>query len=196
MDARRPEIVLASASPRRKALLEAIGVAVRVAPVDADERVHAGEAPEDYVRRVARDKRALARAAVGSDVAVVAGDTSVVREGVVLGKPEDDAHARAMLSSLVGRSHQVMTAVAVAFAGREVEALVVTDVEFRDATEDEIARYVATGEGRDKAGGYAIQGIGAGFVRGIRGSYGAVVGLPQLETLELLRAVGALGAWP
>lgn len=191
-----PRLVLASASPRRRELLAAIGVIVEVMPMDADETVHAGESADAYVRRVADAKRDLALEQLPADVVVIAGDTSVVRDGVVLGKPIDDAHAEAMLVSLVGRTHQVMTAVSVGRGPKRVATLVTTDVEFRDATLDEVRRYVRTGEGRDKAGAYAVQGIGAGFVRALRGSYGAVVGLPQVETLALLRDVGAIGAWP
>lgn len=191
-----PRLVLASASPRRRELLAAIGLAVEVMPIDADETVHAGESVDAYVRRVANAKRDLALARLDGDVVVIAGDTSVVRDGVVLGKPIDDADAEAMLVSLIGRTHQVMTAVAIGRGEKRVATLVTTDVEFREATRDEVRRYVGTGEGRDKAGAYAVQGIGAGFVRALRGSYGAVVGLPQVETLELLRGVGALGAWP
>jgi septum formation protein len=192
----RPRIVLASASPRRRELLSAIGIAVEVSPMDVDERVLEGEAAMDYVVRVAEAKRDLALSQTHEDIVVIAGDTSVVRDGVVLGKPANDAHATEMLVSLLGRVHEVMTAVAVGRGDMREHTLVVTEVDMRSATSDEIARYVRTGEGRDKAGGYAIQGIGAGFVRGIRGSYGAVVGLPQVETLALLRAVGALAAWP
>lgn len=191
-----PRIVLASASPRRRELLAAVGVAVETMPMDIDERVLPGEAADRYVLRVCESKRDAALARLGADVAVIAGDTSVVCDGVILGKPTDDEHAKAMLLRLVGRSHQVMTAVAVSYAGELASELVVTDVDFRAASADEVARYVATGEGRDKAGAYAIQGIGAGFVRGIHGSYGAVVGLPQMETLALLRRVGALAEWP
>jgi septum formation protein len=191
-----PRLVLASASPRRRELLAAIGIAVDVAPMDVDESIREGEAADAYVARVAAAKRDLALASSTEDIVVLAGDTSVVRDGVVLGKPESDAHAIEMLTSLLGRTHEVMTAVAVGRGNLRAHALVTTEVSMREATASEIARYVATGEGRDKAGGYAIQGIGAGFVRGIRGSYGAVVGLPQLETIALLREVGGLEVWP
>jgi septum formation protein len=191
-----PRIVLASASPRRRELLAAIGISVDTLPMDVDETAHPGERADRYVLRVCEAKRDAALARLGADVAVIAGDTSVVCDGAILGKPEHDEDARAMLIRLVGRSHQVMTAVAVSYAGKKASELVVTEVDFRAASEAEIARYVATGEGRDKAGAYAIQGIGAGLVRGIRGSYGAVVGLPQVETLSLLREVGALAEWP
>lgn len=187
-------IVLASASPRRRELLASIGIEVDVRPMSVDESVHAGERADDYVLRVARAKRDAAL--LETEAPVLAGDTSVVLDGVVLGKPESDAHALAMLTGLAGRAHQVMTAVAVGYGEARAEVLVTTEVEFRDASREELERYVRTGEGRDKAGAYAIQGIGAGLVRGIRGSYGAVVGLPQVETIDLLQRIGALTSWP
>ncbi len=189
-------LVLASASPRRRELLGTLGVRFDVRPTDVDESVHPGEAPVAYVRRLAEDKL---RAALATEATafVLASDTTVVSDGAILGKPADDEEGRAVLRRLSGRAHEVRTAVAL---GRAGEVLAVRDVHtrvvFRVLSEDEIARYVASGEGRDKAGVYGIQGLAGAFVTGIEGSYSNVVGLPLAETLELLRAHGALKAWP
>lgn len=191
-------IVLASASPRRRALLAEIGVPVVVAPVDADETRREGEAPASYVARVARDKLVLALGRVAGGTVVLAADTIVSVDGDVLGKPESDDDARRILSRLSGREHEVTTAVAVAVAGESepIVRKVTTRVRFRALDGATIDRYVATGEGRDKAGSYGIQGIASGFVVAIDGSYANVVGLPVVETLALLTDVGAVGAWP
>lgn len=189
-------LVLASASPRRRELLGTLGVRFDVRPTDVDESIHPGEAPVAYVRRLAEDKL---RAALATEATafVLASDTTVVSDGVTLGKPADDEEGRAVLRRLSGRAHEVRTAVAL---GRAGEVLAVRDVRtrvvFRVLSEDEISRYVALGEGRDKAGGYGIQGLAGAFVTSIEGSYSNVVGLPLAETLELLRAHGAVEAWP
>lgn len=183
-----PVLCLASASPRRRDLLASIGVPLVVQPVDVDETPLAGEAAEDYVARLARDK-ALA-GSLRSPLPTLGSDTSVVRDGEILGKPRDHEHAAAMLRSLAGRSHQVLTAVAVAGTAGVVEACVATRVFMRKIAEEEIAAYWATGEPRDKAGGYAIQGHAAIFVERIEGSHSAVVGLPLFETAALLRRQG------
>lgn len=194
-------LVLASGSPRRRELLASLGLAFTVDPVPTDESVAPGESPEAYVERVAHAKLVAALAhldALHPESFVLTGDTTVVLGDRILGKPEDDADARSMLAGLMGRSHRVLTGIGVGTRARgpiEVE-LVSTEVRFRAATPDEIVRYVATGEGRDKAGSYAIQGIGGGFVEGIVGSYSNVVGLPVAETLGLLRRAGALVEWP
>lgn len=190
-------LVLASASPRRRELLSSLGLRFEVRPCDVDESVVVGEAPRDYVRRLAEEK--LHAAFVLADVGefVLASDTTVVAEDVILGKPEDAAEGRAMLERLSARAHEVRTAIALGRAGRTLEVRdVVTRVVFRALAADEIARYVAIGEGRDKAGGYGIQGLAGGFVARIEGSYSNVVGLPVAETLELLVAHGAVEAWP
>lgn len=196
-------IVVASASPRRRQLLEQIGLQVRVAPHPIDEALRAGEAPEAYVLRMAEEKlRAALRAEREGDL-VLAADTSVVFEGKVLGKPESDEHNRAMLRSLSGRAHEVITAVAVGRtegARSSADAIGIkadtTMVRFAELSETTIERYVATGEGVDKAGGYAIQGIGGGFVEAIEGSYSTVVGLPLHLTIELIRRVMPSFEWP
>jgi septum formation protein len=188
-------IVLASASPRRREILAQLGVAFEVIASGVDEAILAGEAPRAYAARVARDKALdVARERAGF---VLGADTIVEIDGRALGKPQGDDDACAMLRSLSGRSHHVSTAIALCAGGRVVgERLVTTRVDFRALSEAMIARYVATGEGRDKAGSYAIQGLGAGLVTAIEGSYGNVVGLPAAETVDLLLEHGALHDWP
>jgi septum formation protein len=183
----RRMLVLASASPRRRELLERIGIAIEVRPADIDESVHAGEAPLDYVRRVAAAK---ASALAGASW-VLAADTIVEIDGVVLGKAADDAEATAMLRQLRGRTHRVTTAVALAGPGGRFERLVTTEVAMVDAGDDVVADYVASGEWRGKAGAYAVQGIAAALVREVRGSITNVIGLPLAEVVELLREAGA-----
>lgn len=187
--------LLASASPRRRELLTQVGLRFDVEPADVDETPHEHELPGPHVERLARSKAlAVAR---GSDRFVLAADTVVVRDQHILGKPTDAEHAKAMLRSLGGRSHEVTTGVALARGGAVLASLAVTTVvEFRAMSEGEIARYVETGEGADKAGSYAIQGIAGGFVIRISGSYSNVVGLPLVETLGILQRHGAVTAWP
>jgi septum formation protein len=186
-----PPLVLASASPRRRALLEQLGIPLHVDPAHLDENVRAGETPERYVVRLAREKAEAVRRR-HDDATVLAADTSVVLGGAVLGKPATPDEALAMLRSLSGRSHQVLTAVAVAGAG---ERLVTAAVTFAPATEAALRWYVSTGEPMDKAGAYAVQGIGGFLVEHIEGSHSAVVGLPLVETLALLREAGYLLPW-
>jgi len=181
-------IVLGSASPRRAALLRAAGIEFDVAHADVDESIRPGEVPQVYVRRVAEAKARVV-AARAPDRLVLAADTTVVIDEVVLGKPADDADAKRMLCLLSGRTHQVLTAVAVYRSGMsgpftEVER---TDVEFAPLTEFEIDWYVATGEPHDKAGAYAIQGYASRFVARINGSYSNVVGLPIALVYQMLR---------
>lgn len=183
-----PLICLASASPRRRELLAAIDVPVEVRPVDIDETPRPGEEAVAYVTRLAEEK-ARAGAAL-SPLPTLGSDTAVVRDGEILGKPRDRAHAAAMLRSLAGRSHEVLTAVAVTGPAGLVSTCVRTVVTMREIGEDEVAAYWATGEPADKAGGYAIQGRGAVFVARIEGSHSAVVGLPLFETAELLARQG------
>ncbi|HEY0970832.1 MAG TPA: Maf family protein [Gemmatimonadales bacterium] len=184
-----PRIILASQSPRRRELLTQIGIAHEVRPAHVDESVLPGEAPVPHVERLARAK---AHALAGHDASavVVAADTIVVIDGRILGKPSDDAHAREMLRALSGRTHTVHTAVAVARGERTLSAVESVSVTFRTLTDDEIAAYVATGEPGDKAGAYGIQGYGAVLVRRIEGDYFAVMGLPLVRVVELLREVG------
>ncbi len=182
-------LVLASASPRRRALLEAVGVALLVRPSDTDETEHPGEAPRAYCLRVARAKARAADARDpegGADLIVLAADTTVALEDWIPGKPGTDARAIDTLRRLSGRWHHVHTAVVVLQGGRERSTVVTTRVRFRILDDAEIAAYVATGEPLDRAGGYAIQGGGGALVDRIVGSYTAVVGLPLRESLALL----------
>ncbi|MBL4835180.1 MAG: septum formation inhibitor Maf [Pseudomonas sp.] len=183
-------LYLASASPRRSELLAQIGVIHRQFACSVDESVDENETPERYVERVTRAKALAGQAQAPADSVVLAADTAVVIDGQILGKPRDAAHAASMLRAMSGRAHQVMTAVAVA-CGEQIKVVRVdTHVRFRLIQESEIAAYWASGEPADKAGGYAIQGLGAVFVSGIEGSYSAVVGLPLQETAQLLASFG------
>ena len=180
-------LLLASASPRRRELLAQIGVSHRVEKHTVDERRHDAEAPEAYVQRLAREK---ARDVAGRHpgAVVLGADTVVIRAGKILGKPQDQADARQMLLSLSGTWHQVASAVTLWQGQREQTALSLSEVQFRELTEAEIQAYWSSGEPRDKAGAYAIQGLGALFVRQLRGSYSGVMGLPIYETAALLQA--------
>ncbi|XXF75842.1 Maf family protein [Myxococcaceae bacterium GXIMD 01537] len=186
-------LVLASASPRRRELLGQLGLRFTVSAADLDETPRPGEAPDAYVLRLAREK-AAAVARRFPDTWVLAADTTVVLGLELLGKPRDEAEARAMLSSLSGRTHEVHTGVAL--AGRAEEATVVrTRVTFRTLSAGEIAWYAGTGEPLDKAGAYAIQGRGGSFVHAIEGSPTNVIGLPLGETLALLARAGVPLPW-
>lgn len=185
----QPVICLASNSPRRRELLSQIGVPHIVTAADIDESVLSGEQPRAYVMRLAREK-ALAVRRAGQPLPVLAADTTVVVDGRVFGKPRDRANAIYMLSELAGRAHEVLTAVALVGAHGVGERLSSSTVCFRNISAEECAAYWETGEPRDKAGGYAIQGLGAVFVESLTGSYSAVMGLPLFETGELLRLAG------
>jgi len=182
-------LVLASASPRRRELLGVLGVEFTVAPADIDESVQPGELPQAYVRRMALSK-ARAVHAVADEGVVLGSDTAVVIGDRILGKPADRDDAVAMLSELSGRTHRVMSAVALLDVGGCGEALSMTDVTFRNISVAEAEAYWDTGEPADKAGAYGIQGFGAVFVSEIRGSYSGVVGLPLFETAALLEERG------
>jgi len=182
-------LVLASASPRRRELLERIGLAIEVRPADVDESMRRDEAPIAYAARVADDKARVAGRA-GSDDWVLAADTIVELDGAVLGKAADEAEAAGMLRRLAGRTHRVSTAfvlVGPAGAHREV---VSTDVTMVAMTEAEILDYVASGEWRGKAGAYAVQGIAAALVASVRGSITNVIGLPLAEVARVLARSG------
>lgn len=180
-------LYLASGSPRRRELLTQIGVPFTAISADIDETPLPDESPVAYVERLARDKAAAGYAllANGQVAACVLGaDTAVVLDGRILGKPMDQADAQSMLMALSDREHEVLTAIAV-LDGQRCESRVVRSlVRFRAIGDDEAARYWASGEPRDKAGGYGIQGLAAVFVAGLNGSYSAVVGLPVCETAE------------
>jgi septum formation protein len=182
-----PVLVLASASPRRRELLWQIGVAHRVAIAGVDETPRVGESAAECVERLALAK---AKAMWTGDLPVLGADTAVVLEGQLLGKPRDRDSALSMLERLSGRSHRVLTAVALVYTGGSTVRLSDSEVQFRPIGSAECARYWDSGEPRDKAGGYAIQGLGAVFVSELRGSYSGVMGLPLCETAALLDAAG------
>ncbi|MFC0634185.1 Maf family protein [Brevundimonas balnearis] len=186
----RPELILASASPRRKELLAQIGVVPdRILPADIDETPLKAEPPARLAERLAREK-AAALSASSPESIILAADTVVALGRRLLEKPADEAEAAAFLRLLSGRNHRVYTGVAVARGERRSARLVETRVAFKPLSEDEIASYVATGDWRGKAGGYGIQGPAGAFVRRIVGSQPAVMGLPLYETSALLRGAG------
>ncbi|MBK3868318.1 septum formation inhibitor Maf [Pseudomonas stutzeri] len=184
-------LFLASASPRRRDLLAQIGVPFSLIDVSVDESPSPTESPEAYVERVARDKALAGLSGLDErDACVLGADTSVVLDQRILGKPVDRADALAMLAALSGRTHRVMTAVALVSRTACEVRVVISEVTFRVIDEAEAEQYWASGEPLDKAGGYAIQGWGAAFVSQLHGSYSAVVGLPLCETAQLLDAFG------
>jgi septum formation protein len=180
-------LILASSSPRRRELLTLIGLKHEVRPADVDETLLPGEIPWAYAERLARAK-ALASARSGS--VSIGSDTIVVVDGDVLGKPRDQADAAVMLRRLSGRSHTVMTAIAIACDGVVSSDVVKVGVTFRTLRDDEIADYIGTGEPMDKAGAYGIQGFGATIVDGVDGDYFAVMGLPLNRMIRLLEGAG------
>ncbi|MFN7976005.1 MAG: Maf family protein [Acidobacteriota bacterium] len=182
-------LVLASASPRRRELLGALGIPFVADSADVDETRRRGEPPATYVRRLAIEKarRVLPR---HPGATVIGADTTVVLRGRILGKPRDSADARRMLGALQGASHQVFTGVAIESAALSRAFVCRSTVRFRGLTRDEIRAYVATGEPLDKAGAYAIQGIGASIVRSVQGSVTNVIGLPLAELAEALAVFG------
>lgn len=181
-------IVLASTSPRRKELLEQVGLLFSVTSIDIDESHAAGEVPADYVVRLARAKALAAMPHFAEDTVIIAADTTVTIDGHILGKPINKDDAFSMWRSLSGRIHQVMTGVAVAYSGQIQTTMVTTDVEFLPLTQEQMQCYWDSGEPIGKAGGYAIQGRGVAFIPRIQGSYSNVVGLPLVETLALITA--------
>jgi septum formation protein len=186
-----PLILLASASPRRSELLRQVGIAHEVRPVDVDESVRPDEAPSAYVLRLAEAKAAALwqQLDAGQRRPVLAADTTVALAGEIFGKPAGAAEARAMLGRLSGRTHEVHTAVAVLHAGGAAARVSSSSVSLRELSAAEIDWYWRTGEPADKAGGYAVQGRAAVFIRHIAGSYSGIMGLPLYETWELLAPV-------
>ncbi|WP_297187359.1 Maf family protein [uncultured Porticoccus sp.] len=183
------DFVLASASPRRADLLRQIGCRFHVAPVDLDESILPGELAAEYVQRIALQKaRAGWFASPLSNVPVLGADTTVVAGPDIFGKPADREQALSMLHRLSGTTHRVLSAVAMVAGERQLLRCAETQVTFRPLSVAECERYWQTGEPADKAGGYAIQGLGGVFVTGIQGSYSSVVGLPLAETCQLLQA--------
>jgi septum formation protein len=183
------KVVLASSSPRRHDLLKLIGVDHEVVPADLDESQLPGEKPDAHAERLARSK---AEVIAGSrwDALVIGADTIVVVDEHILGKPRDVADAARMLRMLSNRSHIVMTAVAVALGGRTLSVVEKVTVSFRDLTEDEIARYIASGEPMDKAGAFGIQVYGATIVRRVELDYFAVMGLSLVRLVDLMTQLG------
>jgi septum formation protein len=183
-------LILASASPRRAELLQAAGFEFDVVVADVDESVRTGELPSAYVRRLAAEKSAAALRRVSpADTVILGADTTVVVDGDILGKPRDDEEVAAMLRKLSGKRHNVLTGISLRQGAYEVGRVETTEVAFREVSEDEVGWYVASGEGRDKAGAYAIQGRAARFIPRIEGSYSNVVGLPIAAVAELLRSL-------
>ncbi|WP_010436158.1 Maf family protein [Enterobacter mori] len=185
-------IYLASGSPRRQELLTQLGVSFERIVTGIEEKRAEGESAQQYVSRLAREKAQAGVVQTPRDLPVLGADTIVILNGEVVEKPHDADHAARMLRKMSGQTHQVMTAVALADSQNVLDCLVVTDVTFRVLTDDEIAAYIASGEPMDKAGAYGIQGLGGCFVRKINGSYHAVVGLPLVETYELLSNFNSL----
>jgi septum formation protein len=183
------KLVLASASPRRKELLELLGLKPEVVPADLDESVRGGEKPEAYVERVAREKAAAIHAK-RPEAIVVAADTTVVLAGAIIAKPESEADAASMLKRLQGRDHVVHTAIAVAYRSDTASGVETTRVWMRKLDDAAIRAYVATGEPMDKAGAYGIQGFGAVIVERIAGDYFTVMGLGLARLVGLLKQVG------
>jgi septum formation protein len=186
------KVILASASPRRVALLKQIGIDCTVMPADIDETVLPNESPSDYVLRLAEQKAQAIVKKIGNIslpdlcLPILAADTTVALGDEILGKPQNDADAFNMLKKLSGSTHQVYTAIAVAFNGKIETALNATQVEMMPLTDAMIRAYIASSEHKDKAGSYAIQGLAACWVKKITGSYTGVMGLPLFETAQLL----------
>jgi septum formation protein len=184
-----PQVILASASPRRRELLDLVGIAHDVQPADIDETYRDGEEAAEHASRLAREKGATI-AARHPEAIVVSADTIVLIDGLVLGKPRDEADAARMLSMLGGQTHVVLTAVAVTYRGEVRSAVESVRVTFRPLDDERIGAYIATTEPMDKAGAYGIQGFGATLVERIDGDYFAVMGLPLARMVDLLQEIG------
>lgn len=187
-----PRLILASASPRRRELLEQLGICYRVWPADLDESPKPGESPDAYVQRIAAEKSEAIWQASGGGLPVLAADTEVELEGVIFGKPRDMAHGTEMLGRLSGREHRVLSGVSLRTTQGHGERLSISRVTFKSLTRDEIEKYWDSGEPLGKAGAYAIQGLGAIFISHLAGSYSGVMGLPLFETADLLAEWGLL----
>lgn len=188
------ELILASSSPRRKELLESVGVKFRVICPTSDEAVIPGESPEDYTLRLSREKALSVAASCSEGAYIIGADTTVVVDGYILVKPTDKDDARSMLLKLSGREHRVLTAFSIVRAFSEVlhGEVIDTRVMVKNLAAHEIQGYIMTGEPMDKAGAYGIQGAGAFMIKGIVGSYTNVVGLPLVELLEALKSQGII----
>jgi septum formation protein len=198
-DGRLADLVLASASPRRRELLEQLGLKLEVTPANVDETPLPGERPAEYVRRVAAakcDAVAATRAPELPVLPTLGADTIVIVDDQILGQPRDEDDARRMLLALGGRRHDVTTAYRVSFGGRTLDRAVTTTVSFRSLQPAEVDAYLACGEWTGKAGAYAVQGRAGAFVTELRGSHTNVIGLPLAEVLADLQALQALPAYP
>lgn len=195
IDAAHP-LVLGSGSPRRREIISALGLPFQVLAADIDESVRPGEAPLAYLERVANEKLAAVkrRVAETAHAAILVADTSVVIDGDVLGKPSDVEDAARLFSRIAGRVHSVYTRYAIGASETVVARTIETHVHIRAASAEEIRAYAATGEGLDKAGAYAAQGVGSFFIERVVGSYSNVVGLPACEVLADLRALGLVSS--
>ena len=182
-------LILASASPRRAELLRAAGYAFDIVASEIDETIRGGESPSMYVRRLAAEKSAAVARRADADAIVLGADTTVVVYEEILAKPRDDGDAAGMLRKLSGRRHDVITGISLRRGAFELSRVETTAVVFAPLTDEEIAWYVETGEGRDKAGAYAIQGFASRFIPRIEGSYTNVVGLPVAAVRELLTEI-------
>jgi len=181
-------LVLASGSPRRRELLDQIGLACRVRPVAIDESTKSGETAATYTSRLAIEKARACERHVARDRIILAADTAVCLGGAIIGKPSDKAHAQHILQQLSASTHEVITAFTILHCGKLTHARSQTRVTMRRITPTQIEEYWLSGEPADKAGAYAIQGLGAQFVRSIEGSYSNVVGLPLFELCEMLQS--------
>src|SRR3954452_23616227 len=193
------DLVLASASPRRRELLEQLGLKLEVTPANIDETPLPGERPTEYVRRVAAAKCDAVAATRAADLPVLptlGADTIVIVDDQILGQPRDEDDARRMLLALGGRRHDVTTAYRVSFGGRTLDRAVTTSVSFRSLQPAEVDAYLACGEWTGKAGAYAVQGRAGAFVTELRGSHTNVIGLPLAEVLADLQALQALPGYP
>ncbi len=185
------KIYLASTSPRRRELLAQLGVNFDVLTIDIDETPYPQEKPEAYVQRMAEEKATAGWVKCKDHKSIIiAADTSVIIEQQILGKPSSVEHAKQMLIALSGRSHQVMSAVAVATQNNVAVSLNVNTVCFSDLSDEQLEWYLSTNEGIDKAGAYAVQGVAAQFIEHIEGSYSGIMGLPLYETARLLKQAG------
>ena len=185
-NATAPQLILASGSPRRCEILDQLGIRYRVIPAALIETPEKNESPEDYVRRIAAEKSLKVQMDTPSQLPVLAADTEVVLDGQIFGKPQNRAHGLAMLASLSGREHKVLTAISFRHQNYHWQALSTNLIRFREINPTEIEAYWLTGEPHDKAGAYAIQGKGSLFIEQLCGSYSGVMGLPVLETSRLL----------
>ena len=187
-----PKVYLASGSPRRSELLTQMGVKFEILRLEVDETVRFNESPTDYVQRVAKAKAQAGWQVMegGAKKPVIGADTSVIVDHDIIGKPGNDEQAMSMLQRLSARQHQVLTAIAVAYDSQVIYGLSESWVTFSAMTAAEIDWYISTGEGRDKAGSYAVQGLAAMFIEDIQGSYSGIMGLPVRETRELLMEIG------